>query len=204
MEQDSDKPKEALESDIAEYRNALLQADEAAVREYDKTVIYLSGGAIAISFTFLKSVCESGDFFCWGFLLFAWMLWGASVLVVLASHYFSHRAMRRALADLNDNKLNYSKPGGGWDIAINILNPIGGILFVFGLTFFLVFVGCNFYHNDKTNSRLNSEVKLTAPQVVTVTTTTISQEQSKTIQKHHQGDEDDDDDDLMTESSDED
>lgn len=140
---------EKWENDKEIYRRDLLECDKKSIEEYDKAIIALSGGAIGISFAFIKDICDFDHLIDPCLLSSARALLGFSILSVLVSHYCSHRAMRRALVDLNNDKLNYDKPGRGWDTAINILNPIGGALFLFGLIFLLLFASLNFGRQSK-------------------------------------------------------
>lgn len=155
---------EAREKATAEYRASLLTCDKSSVEEYDKAVMTLSGGAIGLSFTFFNDIGREGA----GFLFFAWVCWGFSVTAVLCSHFFSHLAMRRALSDLDEGKLNYAKPGRLWDTAINVLNPTGGILFLIGVLLLTVFVWCNVTPNAK--NPVESSKKMTTTTTTTTTT----------------------------------
>ena len=158
---------EQQEKDLENYRKDLLECDNTSVAEYDKAVMTLSGGAIGLSFSFLKDI---GSMQHTSFLLTAWTLWGVSITSVVFSHYFSHRSMRHALKSLNDKTLNYERPGGNWDTAINILNPVAGILFLAGLVVLLFFVSYNVKSEAPTG---NSHERST---VVTTTTTTTTTE----------------------------
>jgi hypothetical protein len=155
------------EKDIESYRRDLLECDNNSIGEYDKAVMTLSGGAIGLTFAFLKDVGTLQHII---FLLAAWTFWGISITCVVFSHYFSHLAMRHALKSLNDKKLIYHKPGGCWDTAINILNPVAGGLFLAGLVSLLFFVSYN------VKSENHAEQSHTRSTVVTTTTTTSTEE----------------------------
>lgn len=129
---------------MEEYRRTLLECDKSSVQEYDKAVMTLSGGALGVSFSFLQYIGKPDALEHLSYLLIAWGMWGLSITFVLFSHYASHLAMRRALKDLNHDRLNYDKPGQHWDIIINVINPVGGGLFFVGLVFLLIFVSKNF------------------------------------------------------------
>jgi len=152
--------------DIESYRRELLECDNSSLGEYDKAVMTLSGGAIGLSFAFLKNI---GSLEHTAFLLLAWTFWGVSITSVVFSHYFSHLAMRHALKDLNHDKLNFNHPGGCWDSFINFLNPFGGILFLAGLVTLLFFVSYN------VNSETRTEQTRGVSTVVTTTTTTTTE-----------------------------
>jgi hypothetical protein len=155
------------EKDIECYRRDLLECDNNSIGEYDKAVMTLSGGAVGLTFAFLKDI---GTLQHIVFLLAAWTFWGVSITCVVFSHYFSHLAMRRALRDLNAKTLNYNKPGGCWDTAINILNPVAGGLFLAGLVSLLFFVSYN------VKSETHTEQLHSRSTVVTTTTTTSTED----------------------------
>lgn len=156
-----------IKKDIEGYRRDLLDCDNNSIGEYDKAVMTLSGGAIGLTFAFLKDIGTLQHII---FLLAAWTFWGVSITCVVCSHYFSHLAMRRALKDLNAERLNYDKPGGCWDTAINILNPVAGGLFLAGLVSLLFFVSYN------VKSETHTELLHTRSTVVTTTTTTTTED----------------------------
>jgi hypothetical protein len=164
-----------------DYRSALLDCDKKSVEEYDKAVMTLSGGAIGVSFAFLKDIVGSGTLHATFFLLFAWCVWGMSITAVLFSHYCSHRSMRRALIDLADNNLNYHKPGRRWDDAINFLNPFGGILFFIGLCSLLWFVSQNLKHPAQADQSNKQSAMVTTTTTTTVTSTTESRNASPVV-----------------------
>ena len=124
-------------------RKVVIECDKKSIEEYDKAVMTLSGGALGLSFTFLKYVGNPDKLAAKSFLLGAWGMWGLSISIVLCSHYLSHRAMRHALEAMNRNELSQEKPGGVADDVINWLNPLGGILFLLGLVSLMVFVWKN-------------------------------------------------------------
>ncbi len=78
-----------LDDAMFEYRNHLVLAGQKAQEDYDKAVMTLSGGALGISFAFLKDIVGPGDLLNETLLFFAWISWGLSVTAVLFSYYFS-------------------------------------------------------------------------------------------------------------------
>ncbi len=130
---------------LKEYRQVLVLAEEKAQEDFDKTVLSLSGGALGVSFAFVDkfvapAVMKSP------FLLFAaWLSWGLSVTVVLASFFFSQLAMRRAIkqVDAGAGKIYIKRPGGACAVATAVCNAAGGLLFAFGVGCIILFVRAN-------------------------------------------------------------
>jgi len=115
------------------YRTELIACEQKAQTSFDRTVIALSGGALAISFAFIEKLIETGTPQSLSALKVAWVAWIASLACVLISHYFSALAMRRAIKQADMDKVWFGgHPGGGYEVAILILNAAGGLLFVVG------------------------------------------------------------------------
>lgn len=128
---------------LDDYRRALVAAEQKAQEDYDKHVIALSGGALGISFLFLKDVI-GGRPIEWDWaLLAAWYCWAASIIAVLASFFLSQLALRAAIRQLNAGKIYDSRPGGVFATATAVLNVSGGILFFVGVCLMTTFAGIN-------------------------------------------------------------
>ena len=132
-----------FKDDISKYRGALLELEQKMQGEFDKAVMALSGGAIGLSFTFLKDVLKAATLKDTSWLLAAWVIWGLSVSCVLFSFYSSALAMRKAIKQ-TDEKLIYVVPEGGFFNKVTMwLNLAGGLLFLFGLLSLVVFMKGN-------------------------------------------------------------
>ena len=125
-----------------EYRQHLVLAEQKAQEDYDKTLIYLSGGALGISFAFIDRLTV-GPPFAWQLLLFsAWGLWIASLVIMLLSFLFSRAALRRAIEEVDQNKVG-SRPGGIFAKWTEAFNSLGGVCFLIGLVTIGIFVWIN-------------------------------------------------------------
>ena len=129
---------------LKEYRQHLVLAGQKSQDDYDKTIIALSGGALAISFAFVKDYLGHGPIENVCFLLLSWISWGFSVTMVLASFYSSHLALRETIKQVDEGKIDDEKPGGAYSTVTAVLNLIGGILFLLGVMFMIFFVSANF------------------------------------------------------------
>lgn len=124
------------------YRSLLISAEQKSQEDYDKTVIALSGGALGISFAFVKDIVGSQSLATPVWLCAAWIAWGLSVTLVLTSFYFSHLALRKAIKQVDENLESlYNKPPGGFFTRVTqVLNVLDGLLFLIGVAFMVIFV----------------------------------------------------------------
>jgi hypothetical protein len=139
-----------MEESLQEYRTHLITAEQKAQEDYDKTVISLSGGALGISFAFIKDIIGDHPIISKNILVSGWICWGLSITLVLASYFLSHLALREAIKqfdtavkNLNVGEIYSQRPGGWYSLITAILNVIGGILFLAGVILIAIFVWYN-------------------------------------------------------------
>ena len=125
------------------YRDLLIKAEQQAQENYDKTVLSLSGGALGISFAFIKDVVGDHPLVCPNLLLAAWASWGLSVTMALFSFYFSFHALRIALHQVNSGAIRDETPGSGFSLVTVTLNALAGALFLAGVILIVIFVANN-------------------------------------------------------------
>ncbi|MCP4975082.1 MAG: hypothetical protein GY931_02890 [Maribacter sp.] len=121
------------------YRNLLQEAEQKIGEGYDKTLIALSGGALAISVTFIKEIVGSSKIIEKAFLGLAWGSWALSLTSLLFAFYFGSLAYRYAIKALDQDRLDNTNPGGLFSTLTRWLNAIGGISFLVGVAAFLYF-----------------------------------------------------------------
>ena len=98
-------------------------------------VVALSGGALGISFAFVERfVGDDPPLALWA-LMAAWVAWVCSLALVLGSHFFSTQALRKAVTQVDEKKINTERVGGNYDRVLVWLNAIGGITFILGTSF---------------------------------------------------------------------
>lgn len=132
-----------MEEEIQEYRKLLVTAEQRAQEDFDKTVLALSGGALGISFAFVKNIIgDQPAVYSWA-LLSAWIAWGFSVTCVLASYFVSQIALRHAIKQVDDNKIFEQSPGGIYSKITAVLNAFGGLLFLLGVVLMVMFAALN-------------------------------------------------------------
>lgn len=130
---------ECENSDLSEYRQWLVEAEQKSQESFDKTVLSLSGGALGISFVFLKDVIGSNPVIDSNYLLASWVCWALSALSVLISFYLSQLALRKAIKQVDAGTIYSETAGGVYSKITSTLNVCGAILFFVGvccITFF--------------------------------------------------------------------
>jgi hypothetical protein len=132
-----------MDESLKEYRSRLEILEQKAQEDFDKTVLSLSGGALGISFAFIKDIVNTDILVNPLLLILSWICWGLSVAVVLVSYYTSHLALRKAIRQVDVGDIRKSLPGGIADYITAICNALGGILFFIGIVLISVFV----WHN---------------------------------------------------------
>ena len=129
---------------LKEYRNLLVEAERQAQESFDKTVLSLSGGALAISFAFITDVIGDDPIRNPVFLILAWLSWGLSLTFILSSFYFSQRAFRYAVGQVDRNEVYDQNVIGGKSARLTQwLNGLAGLLFIVGVICISFFVSFN-------------------------------------------------------------
>lgn len=154
--------------DFSEYRKHLQAAEQKSQEDFDKTVLSLSGGALGISFVFLKDVIGPNPIVQPNILFAAWVSWGTSTFCVLASYYLSHLALRKAIKQIDSNTIRDEKPGGWFSTATAILNAFGALLFLIGVCCITLFANANLKNKEKTIATTQSTT-ITIPKTIPAT-----------------------------------
>ena len=146
----------------AQYRMDLTALEQKSQAEYDRVVLWLSGGAMAVSFSFVgRLIGDSPLHMVWA-LMVAWTLWVLSLACVLWSHFFSIQALRKAAEQADVDTLDSETAGGAWDMLLRWLNPAGGVAFVVGAIFAGLFMVSNLGGNsmqDRDSDRPSSQTE---------------------------------------------
>lgn len=131
--------------ELKEYRKEQLAKANAGQNDYDKLVVALSGGALGLSFTFLKDVANGQASSHTSLLIAAWASWGLSVAFILMSIYTGVEALRETVRQIDKGTVYQERPGRWFDRMTAFLNPAAGLLFIFGLALMMAFVYFNPY-----------------------------------------------------------
>ena len=128
---------------LTEYRDLLVRAGQRAQEDYDRNVIALSGGAIGVSLVFLRDVIKQSVKTSHPLMLAAWIAWGLSIATVVASYFFSKKALDTAIDQVDAGEIRREKAGKSYSTVVSVLNPIGGGLFFAGVVLMAIFVYSN-------------------------------------------------------------
>lgn len=146
------------------YRQSLIDAEKQGQDSFDKTVLSLSGGALGISFVFIKDVIGPDPIIQPELLLAAWILWSLSTLAILVSFYTSNRALRKAIEQCDKGTIYCEPPGGFFSQLTRRLNVAGIACLIFGIGFMTAFVYLNLAQRGTTNGKVEEAVTTaTAP-----------------------------------------
>lgn len=139
----SDTSFEETADSLQEYRTHLVTAYQKALEDYDKAIMSLSGGALGVSFAFIKDIIGSGPVINKALLFGSWVCWGTSVSSVAASFFVSQLALRHAIKQVDSGEAYSQRPGGAYSRLTAVLNVLGGLLFLSGVILIALFVWYN-------------------------------------------------------------
>lgn len=115
-----------------EYWNQLFQTYKESATLFEKNLLYITSGALGVSFTFLSDIVnlESAKYF-W-LLIFAWSLFTIVIFISLIAHYLSMKSLNHEMKHF----LEKSKPNNNFNKLVKKLN----LSMIFGLFFGLIFL----------------------------------------------------------------
>src|SRR6267143_7249685 len=112
MAADIGRHQEPDEQPLRQYRDKLVELAEKSQTAFDRTVIALSGGALGVSFAFVKDFLATQTPRCTGLLMGAWGSWITSLVIILWSYYFSALSMQKGVSQLDAGTIGTERPGG--------------------------------------------------------------------------------------------
>jgi hypothetical protein len=125
----------------ASHRSHLVEGRRKAQEDYDKTLVLLAGGALALSLAFLHQIVADKPAHDLCALACGWGLLVGSLVSTLASYSVSRVALIEAIRrfDRGDRSAGLDI----WTIGTEMLNVLAGLLFVAGTSCVLYFA----FHN---------------------------------------------------------
>lgn len=126
----------------SEYRKSLVVSEQESQNSYDKSIISLSGSALALSIVFIKDIIGEKEPINTLLLQLSWTFWALSILCIVFSFYFSKISFRKAIKQTDQD--DFSGGVGGWaSIVTNYLNLFSGIFFIVGVFLIISFASYN-------------------------------------------------------------
>ena len=123
-------------------RSASLEAENAAISNFEKTITALASGALGLSITYVRFIAPDPSskhilYISWGSLVF-------SLLVILFSFLFSRMAQVKYRDILEKQYENADcETRNPWGILTNISNWLSLITLIIGVITFAIFAGIN-------------------------------------------------------------
>ena len=122
------------------YLSVLYEAYFESSKQFDKQILFISTGALAVSFSFIRDIVDLDESGCNLILLLSWILFTIVILLSLISHYFSKQALNNKIEEIDSNKTQSSVSLNKTVKCINILMIIKLFL---GLILLITFIGIN-------------------------------------------------------------
>ena len=141
---DEDKKEKTNYEVYLEERKVLVQAQKEESRQFDKAILTLAAGALAISITFINQIAPHPKPWTICFLAWGWVAFVTSLISTLISFLTSQKACRKQIAmleyDFFDKKESESnKQKNNWVIWTSRLNIASIVTFVIGVILLLIF-----------------------------------------------------------------
>jgi hypothetical protein len=125
----------------AKYREHLVDARQKAQGDFDKTMVLLAGGALALSLTFVHDIVGAHKPRAPWILMIGWVALVLSLLAILASFCASRFALEQAIR-AHDNACD--RPHLGCMVFVTeALNVLSGAFFMMGIVCVTVFACIN-------------------------------------------------------------
>ena len=131
------------DKDILDYRNKLMDIEQRIAEQFDKTILTIASGALAISLAFIKNVIVNGSMQKGWLLVISWACLTACLIFILISFYFGLLAYRKAQEQVDNQTIKNETPGGYYSNILKTCNMLGIILLCVGLITLLTFAYYN-------------------------------------------------------------
>ena len=123
-----------------EERKQLIDAERGTAQQFDKAILTLAAGALALSITFIKQIAPHPKSQSIYFLIAAWVLFCLSLLSTLISFLTSQGACRRQREILDSDIIGKNHDNKNSSaIWTNRLNYLSITFFIFGVIFLIIF-----------------------------------------------------------------
>lgn len=132
-----------MDDDLKEYRQGLVDTQRKLNESYDKLLITLSGGALALSIAFLKDVIGANDISYPMLLLVSWGLFVLSLASILGEILFGIQAHKIAILQIDSETIRSQKVGGKFSKWSTNLHWMAAISLILGLILISSFVFLN-------------------------------------------------------------
>lgn len=171
--------------DHSKYKDWLRETEQKLSEHFDKTMLTITGGALALSITFVKDIIGDGKMLSGWLLITSWVSLTICLIIILWSFHLGLKAYRKAQEQVDEGVIEEETPGGFFSKLLNILNFLSISLLSLGLISLLSFSYINLSKENsddttinKTNTT-NKTNKTNKPTAVTAYTSTTTIETIK-------------------------
>lgn len=125
---------ESLETkDYSAYKQWLKQTEQKLSENFDKTMLTITGGALALSITFVKDIIGSDKMLSGWLLITSWASLTICLVIILVAFYMGLKAYRKAQEQVDAGNIDEETPGGFFSKILNVLNTLSICLLSVGL-----------------------------------------------------------------------
>ena len=162
----------------ARYREGLIDTQHKLTESYDKLLVTLSGGALALSITFLKDIVGESGIRHSNLLLYSWVLFILSLVAILIEIMAGISAHKVAILQYdNESTTNEDeKLGGRASTITRYAHFAAAASLALGLFFIAAFAYFNLENND--DRRVSNTAQTTNTTQTTQTTNTTQTTQT--------------------------
>ena len=123
-----------LSKDLRQYREELVQADRDASKNFDRLLLTLSSGGLAVSVSFIRQVVPHPSKITVIWLEWGWFSLVVTLIAALLSAITSQLALRRAMKQTDAGVIRKELPGAEWTMLTKILSYLGALACVVGVS----------------------------------------------------------------------
>jgi len=137
---DQDNKKDAKYEVYINERNSLVEAIKSSSNQFDKAILTLVAGALALSLTFVDKISPTP--ISTEYILTAWILFSLSLLFTLISFLTSRLACEKQIENLESeyfDGIESNKLKNPFGVTTSILNYASILLFLLGVVFLILF-----------------------------------------------------------------
>ena len=157
---------EATHRTYSEYMNQLHSERHSSFVQFDKAILSLSGGTLAVSIAFIKDLVPLTELVCLPLLLVSWVLLGLSITSTVVSFLFSQNAYARQIASAEryfvDGEQEARETENPFSVVTSRLNYFSAACFMSALLATIVFAGLNLSRASAKMRAQETEMSATA------------------------------------------
>lgn len=115
-----------------------------SIEQFDKSVIYIASGSLAVSFAFIKDIIANLDCALHkNWLIASWIIFASVIFISLFAHWVSYMAQMWGIKNANLSYKKYTKKARWWNWSIRTMNLLTIIGIFVGALFLLFFIKIN-------------------------------------------------------------